>query len=388
MTGLILMLALCADPFPYEKDERELSADIHEHELKAHVYRLAGSEFMGRSGDGGERAAVHIADAFRRLPLKPAFGDSYLQPIPWLLTTPRADGKKVVGRNVGAYLPGSDPALADEWIILAAHYDHLGVRFGKMHPGADDNASGVAMLLEVAEAMALAPEKPKRSVFFISFDLEEIGLQGSTHFVTNPPRPYAKLKAMLVADIIGRSMAGVMDEHLFVLGSETSPELTNLSKAVRPEAGLSVARLGHDLVGTRSDYGPFRDRKTPFLFFTTGVHKDYHRSTDLPDRINYAKLTKISRWIEAATRQVADATDTPKWDPAPLGPGLDEVAAVLELFNRSLAKPEVVPLTEDQRKRFEASRDRLKEIADRGTMTADDRVWLIRTAQWALLNVF
>lgn len=391
MIGVLLLLTLpspLADPFPFQKEEAELSVEISPAELKAHVYRLAGAEFMGRSRDGASRAAEHIAAQLAKLPVKPAFGDTYFQPIPWLLTTPRADGKTSVGRNVGAMIPGADPAVADEWIILAAHYDHLGVKNGKVHPGADDNATGVAMLLEVAEAFALGASKPRRSVFFVFFDLEEFGLQGSTHFAAHPPRPYRQLKAMLVADIIGRSMAGVMDEHLFVLGSETSPELTQLSKAVLPEADLAIARLGADLVGTRSDYGPFRDRKTPFLFFTTGVHQDYHRSTDLPDRINYEKLGRGSRWILEVTRKIADLPEPPRWSPAPLGPGLDEVAAVKVLFERSLSRHDVVTLSTDQRKRIEVARDRLAEIQQRGTLTAEDRGWLVRTAQWALLNVY
>src|SRR5262245_9417987 len=152
---LLLTAGLAGDPFPYAEAEAELSAAIHEHELRAHVFRFASPAFLGRRDDGADRAAEHIAAAFARLQLKPAFGDSFFQPIPWLLTTPRADGKQFVGRNVGAFLPGSDPKLADEWIILAAHFDHLGTRGATLFPGADDNASGLAMLLEVAEAFAL-----------------------------------------------------------------------------------------------------------------------------------------------------------------------------------------------------------------------------------------
>src|SRR5262245_16957385 len=98
--ALLLPLFLAADPFPYEKEEVELSASINEHELKAHVHRLAGPAFLGRSGDGGERAAEHIVALFEKLKLNPAFGDSYYQPIPWLLTTPNKTGKSNIGRNV------------------------------------------------------------------------------------------------------------------------------------------------------------------------------------------------------------------------------------------------------------------------------------------------
>jgi hypothetical protein len=384
---LLLSWGLAADPFPFAEAEAELSVAISEPELKAHVHRLAGPEFLGRRGDGAERAAEHIAAAFARLPLQRAFGNSHFQPIPWLLTTPPPGGKATIGRNVGAFLPGDDPRLAEEWIIVAAHYDHLGVKDGKQYPGADDNASGVAMLLEVAEAFALAPRKPRRSVFFVAFDLEEQDLKGSVHFATRPPRPFKALKAFLVADLIGRSLADVMDEFVYVIGSETSPALRQLVTDVQPEYGLKSARLGADLVGTRSDYGPFRDRRVPFLFFSTGTHRDYHKPTDLPARLDYAKLTKVSRYVERLARRLADADDAAEWRPITT-PDLDEVTSVRDIFARVLERPAVVPLTDEQRRQCVAARDKLAAMADRKAVTPEERAWLVATARWALLNVF
>jgi len=384
---LLLGWALAADPLPNALAEAELSREITEGELKAHVYRLAGPEFLGRRGDGADRAAEHLAAAFGRLPLKKAFGDSFFQPIPWLLSTPPPGGKQTIGRNVGAFLPGCDPKLADEWIILAAHYDHLGVKDGKQFPGADDNASGVAMLLEVAEAFALASQKPRRSVYFVAFDLEEQDLKGSVHFATRPPRPFNKLKTFLVADLIGRSLADVMDEVVYVMGSETSPALRQLVSDVAPEAELRSSRLGADLVGTRSDYGPFRDRRVPFLFFSTGTHRDYHKPTDLPARLDYAKLAKISRYIERLTRRLADADDAPVWSPVAT-PDLNEVASVRDIFARVLDRPAVVPLTDEQRRQCVAARDKLAAMAERKVVTPEERAWLVATARWALLNLF
>src|SRR3954451_6329356 len=121
-----LVLALAADPFPYAAAEAELSEAITAAELQAHVYRLASPEFAGRRGPGAARAAQHLADTFKRIGLAPAFGDSYFQDIPWLLTNGTEGRPTSVGRNVGAVLPGSDPVLKDEWMVLSAHYDHLG----------------------------------------------------------------------------------------------------------------------------------------------------------------------------------------------------------------------------------------------------------------------
>jgi hypothetical protein len=390
--GLICLLSLAlklgADPFPYARAEAELSVEIKVEELQAHVHRLASPEFLGRAGPGAARTARHLAAAFKRLKLAPAFGDSYFQPIPWLL----AEGEKrkkdsFLGRNVAAVLPGSDAKLADEWIILSAHFDHLGKRDGVLYPGADDNASGVAMLLEVAERFALQKDKPKRTIMFVAFDQEEAGLIGSRHFAGNPPRDLKKLKAFLTADMLGRSMANLMDEYVFALGSENSPRLRKLVEQTPTEKGLKVGRVGADLIGTRSDYGPFRDRRIPFLFFSTGQHPDYHKPTDLPDRIDYVKLARISRWIADLTWRLASDAEAPAWkDGGP--PDLEEVRTVRTLVTRVLENPKIYPLTERQRALVSGVQKRLSAILQRGEFTPGERTWLVWTAKLMMSSVF
>jgi hypothetical protein len=389
---LALAFALAAEPFPYAAAEAELSEAITPAELKAHVYRLASPEFRGRRGPGAARAAQHVSDLFKKAGLAPAFGDSYFQDIPWLVNSGTDGRPSFVGRNVAAMLPGSDPVLRDEWIVLSAHYDHLGQNGDTLFPGADDNASGVAMLVEVAEAFALQKHKPKRTILFVAFDLEEQGLQGSVYFAAHPPRPFGKLKAFLTADLIGRSMGNVMDETVYVLGSESSPGLRRVVTEVKPESGLTVGRLGADLVGgdrflARSDYGPFRDRRVPFLFFTTGVHPDYHKPSDLPDRVDYAKLARISRWIRDLTERLADEPAAPAWEPQK-EPDLGEARAVLALLTRTLDRPGVVKLTAEQRAGVESARDRLTAIVGRGSMTATERAWLVSTGRRLLATVY
>ena len=390
--GLVCLLSLtfqaASDPFPHAKAEAELSVAINADELRAHVYRLASPEFLGRAGPGAARTARHLADAFKRLKLEPAFGDSYFQPIPWL-TAEDAKRKRdsFLGRNVGAMLPGSDPKLKDEWIILSAHFDHLGKRNGVLYPGADDNASGVAMLLEVAERFALQKEKPKRTILFVAFDQEEAGLIGSRHFASHPPRDLKKLKVFLTADMLGRSMANLMEEYVFALGSETAPQLRKLVEHTPPEKGLKIGRVGADLIGTRSDYGPFRDRRIPFLFFSTGQHPDYHKPTDLPDRIDYVRLARISRWIADLTWKLANDADMPVWTER--GPtDLDEVRTVQVLVKRVLDNPKTYPLAERQRTLVSGVEKRLSDILKRGTFTRDERAWLVVTAKLLMSAVF
>ena len=389
MTGILalaLSLSLANEPLPFMEKENELSEEITVPELQAHVYRLASPEFLGRRGPGAARAARLIAEAFERLKLQPAFGDSYFQDIPWLLADKGQES--FVGRNVAGFVPGSDPELKDEWIILSAHFDHMGKNGDTLYPGADDNASGVAMLLETAEKFALSKEKPKRSICFVAFDQEEFGLQGSTHFATHPPRDIHKLKGFITADMIGRSMANVMTEYVFVLGSERSPRMRKLIEEVKPPEGLKVGRLGADLIGTRSDYGPFRDRSVPFLFFSTGQHPDYHRPSDLPEKVEYEKLRRISLLMADITARLANDVETPTWDANGLPPDFDEVRTIFTLVRRVLKNPDTYPLNFKQHDLVLGTEEKLSDIMKRGRVTSDERNWLVWTARLLLTTVF
>ena len=391
MTGtlaLVAVLGLPCDPWLREQAEAELSVEIHTHELRAHVHRLASPEFKGRRGPGAARASSYIADAFERLKLKPLFKDSYYQSIP-SLTPDKETGKEgFIGRNVGAFIQGSDPALKDEWIVLSAHLDHVGIKDDKLYPGADDNASGVAMLIEVAEYFALRKERPRRTIAFVAFDQEETGLLGSRHFCIDPPRPLPTLKAFITADMLGRSMANVMDEYVFVLGSESAPQLRKLVEEVKPEKGTTIGRLSAELIGTRSDYGPFRDRKVPFLFFSTGQHPDYHKPTDLANRIDYEKLRRNAVLIRDVTLRLADADEAPKWDAKPNLLDLEEIKTAQVLVKRVLDKPDLFPLTPSKRELVEGVAKRLETIVKRGEVKPEDRTWLLWNARLLLATVF
>jgi Zn-dependent M28 family amino/carboxypeptidase len=290
-------------------------------------------------------------------------------------------------------LPGSDPRLRDEWIILSAHFDHLGQQGDTLYPGADDNASGVAMLLEVAEWFALRADRPRRTILFVAFDLEECALLGSTHFAAHPPRDFSKLKAFITADMLGRSMANVMKEYVFALGSETSPRLRQLLEEVQPKGGIKVGQLGADIIGTRGDYGAFRDRRVPFLFLSTGQHPDYHQPSDLPDRLDYEKLQKISQWIAEVTWRLANDVETPSWHEEPQQ-DLEEVRTILSLVERVQNGREAgganasATLTSRKRDSLDSFRERLEGILKRGKITPEERTWLVWSTRLLLLTVF
>ena len=394
---------LCLAALPVSAEERPavsatFASPITVADVQPHVEYLAAPERRGRPGGAATDAADYIARHFAELELQPAFAASqtvdaaavtaefaaYFQPIP----APAADAPAaLLGRNVAAVLPGSDPQLRHEIIILSAHYDHLGIRGGETFAGADDNASGVAMLLEVARRLAQAPTPPRRSVAFVAFDLEERMLFGSQWFAAHLPWPQDDVKLFLTADMIGRSLGNLDLPTVFVLGSEHAPQLkTVLDRAGQPQ-GLEVARLGIDLIGTRSDYGPFRDRKIPFLFFSTGQSAVYHTPKDVPETLDYPKLAKVAGLVERIVTIAANDDAVPQWTDT-LKPDLDEARALNRIAGMLLESPGARKFGALQRMTISQAKSRTDAILSRGTMTADERSWLVKLSQVMLLSVF
>lgn len=356
--------------------------------LRTHVAYLASPEMKGRGSPESRReAAAYLVRHFKQLGLEPIFGDKYAQEVPG---TVKEDGTKPIwGFNVGAMLPGSDAQLKEEVIVLGVHYDHLGVRDGKIYAGADDNASSVAMMLEVAKQLATAPQRPRRTVAFVGFDLEEHLLWGSRWFAAHPPWKLTQVKLFITADLLGRSLGDLPFPAVFVMGSEYGTGLTPLLKDLAPPPGLELARLGADLVGTRSDYGPFRDEKVPFLFFSTGEHPDYHTPQDTPDRLNYEKLASISNVILEIVRQTANTAKPPEWIKKP-APDLEEartVHRITELLQEAEEKGER-KLTQLQRFVVTQAHNKATQILNKGELNDEERAWLIRSAQALLFTVF
>ncbi|WP_337177568.1 M20/M25/M40 family metallo-hydrolase [Paludisphaera sp.] len=350
--------------------------------LERWVKTLASPEMEGRSGEGGRRAAGLIADEFRRLGLEPLFDGDYFQEIP------AAPPVQTAGRNVGAILRGSDATLAARHVILSAHYDHLGVRRGVLYPGADDNASGVAMMLESARCLVERAEKPRRSLVFVAFDQEEVGLYGSRYFTSRPPFPIESIDLFITADMIGRSFGGVCEDLFFVMGTEHIPSLRPwLHEAVagRP---VRMGVLGADLlVLNRSDYGPFRTRKVPFLFFSTGENPDYHAPTDTPETLDYPKLAEISRVIHRIVARAGDADSLPRWDDRPDHP-LEEALALRDVLRALRAHGDTLGLNAVQGLVIANALRTLDGVAERGAVTPAERASVIQAARIVLMTAF
>jgi membrane-associated protease RseP (regulator of RpoE activity) len=214
--------------------------------------------------------------------------------------------------NVLAYLPGK----TDEYIIIGAHYDHLGYggpdslapsQVGQIHPGADDNASGTAGVLELARVLAPLKGKLERGILFSSFAGEELGLLGSAEWVKEPTRPVDKAVAMINMDMIGR----IKDNKVFVGGVGTGTTFDALLTAARANTPFQMdySQSGY----AASDHTSFVSKKIPVLFFFSGLHADYHKPSDTWDKINAPDAAKLLNVIAKVTLELDAAAARPQF---------------------------------------------------------------------------
>jgi len=230
--------------------------------------------------------------------------------------------------NILARLPGSDPALAEECVVVGAHCDHIGMGGawslagkdgdGKVHFGADDNASGTAALLEIAQAFgALAPkERPKRTILFAAFTGEESGLLGSVHYAKNPRVPLNKTAAMVNMDMVGRAVNGVIE----VAGVASGKGFREL--VTQQSLGLPIQLYTGSAGNGPSDHATFFDKGVPVVFFFTGLHEDYHRPSDTWDKINATTAEAVAELARRVAAKIADTTERPQFVKAGSGGAL------------------------------------------------------------------
>jgi len=244
-----------------------------------------------------------------------------------------AQNRSVETHNVIAILPGSDPTLKNEYVMVGAHYDHVGMRVmpdgsDGLYNGADDDGSGTVAILAMAEAAAHTRVKPKRSLVFIWHTGEEKGLWGSNYFVNHPTIPLDKVKAMINIDMIGRTKEGSPPSErnadlasrgsIYMIGPKVfSPELDTLLRRVNGETyQLNLDpryddRNDPNRFWSRSDHVHYANAGIPIAFFFSGVHEDYHQPGDEVEKIDFGQLEKVSRYIltslwEIATRDTLD----------------------------------------------------------------------------------
>ena len=314
-TRLLILLAIAIAVFVYSRqfhpeaedvpgqrallanrDRADVPWKVDALSLLGDVRTLSATDMQGRAigTPGGKKARDYLIGRFSAIGLEPVMGSSFEQPF----TFTRGRGiafwrakfwqtpASVTGVNLVGKIRGS--AEPDKYVLVTAHYDHLGIRDGKLYPGADDNASGVAAMLAAASYFRAHP--PKHSLLFVAFDGEELGLRGSIAFVQKPPVP---LEAMLL-DINFDMLSRNPDGEIFLTGLYANPQLHPLVDPVRATA-VPTLLYGHDYPRPfwdtddwtpQSDQGAFNEKNIPFVYLGVADHPDYHRPTDTFEKID------------------------------------------------------------------------------------------------------
>lgn len=300
MFGCALVLAICLSSRPIQADAiTEAGTQIVEADLSGHLNVLASDTLEGRGAGspGGKAAGTYIAEQLQNMGVTPAGEDgTYFQSF----------GKEY--RNLLAIVPGSDEKFKEEIIVVCGHYDHVGFgrnknslgSVGKIHNGADDNGSGVSGMLEILQSVMSTRSEFKRTLLFVFWDAEELGLLGSKHWVETPTIPLERIRLVINIDMIGR----LRDQSVEMYGTRTAIGLRqmicqhNVGNQLLIDENWDIIR--------NSDHYPFAKKNIPFLLFHTRKHDDYHRPSDDIDKINLAGMQTISRLVFRTVHSLAN----------------------------------------------------------------------------------
>jgi hypothetical protein len=302
--GLALFFAAQSVPAAENASLAAARESIRGPELKRHVEVLADDTMEGRAAGsrGGQAAGGYIVDQLQKLRIAPAGPNgAYFQPVP--------SG----GRNVLALVAGSDPKLTREVVVVGAHYDHVGYGtrgnsmgpVGYIHNGADDNASGTAALLELAEALTMLPNPPKRSILLTFWDGEEQGLLGSKHWIANPTVPRDRLMFFVNLDMVGR----LRQDTLRMEGCRSAAGLRQLVSQQNNGVALGLNFVWQNQAN--SDHWTFFSAGIPFVMFHTGEHEDYHRPSDDTHKVNVEGMERISRLLFNVVHELSERPSLP-----------------------------------------------------------------------------
>jgi len=296
---------------------------ISAEELKAHVYKFSDDEFKGRkAGDAGHNKASNFLKNYyiQENIGSPFDGDNYYQKIP----EPFLPKGTKATQNVIAYIKGREKP--DEVLIISGHSDHEGFTSTGIYNGADDNGSGTAAIMEIAQAFKIAEKNgisPKRSIVFLHLTAEEIGLIGSTYYTKHPVFGLNKTIANLNIDMIGRIDEKHKDNpnYIYIIGADRlSQELHFISEA----ANRNFTKLDLDYTYNaeddknryyfRSDHYNFAQNGIPVVFYFNGEHKDYHKTSDTAEKLDYDLLEKRTKLIFTTAWYLANSKNRVKVD--------------------------------------------------------------------------
>lgn len=262
--------------------------------LRSHVKVLASDTLQGRGlgTEGAERARNYIIEQFREAGIAPMFED-YLQSFSF-----RQNLAWIPAHNIVGVIEGHDNYLKHEFIVIGAHYDHLGYDFRndekRIFPGADDNASGVAAIIELGRFFASLPEVLGRSIIIVAFDAEESGLLGSRHFVENSPVPIENIRLMFSFDMVGMYEA---NRGLHLRGMASLLQGEELAQKVALRHDINLRQMG-DNIERRTDTAPFGDAGIPAVHVYTGQKSPYHKPEDQYDLLDYEGMVVIHNFMK------------------------------------------------------------------------------------------
>lgn len=270
---------------------------VLEERLREHLYYLTSEELRGREAgtEDAAKASEYIAEQFAEMGLEPYIGDSYFQYFPV------AGAKDKVFRNVIGIIEGNDPALSNRYIVVGAHYDHLGVQLGQIYPGADDNASGTSALIELTRNLLANRDKLGRSVIIVAFDAEEMGLYGSTYLAE--VMPVDRIDLMISMDMIGWLEEG---ERLTIEGVGTIKDGVQWLAEVPYRGDMKLnLNLFENSIFTATDTRGFAQAGVPTFAVTTGTESPYHKPGDTADKIDFEGLEQVTLFMTSLVEEAS-----------------------------------------------------------------------------------
>ena len=313
----IALYAQNGDEYKLDQQRIDYANSITADDLSELLYSFAADSMQGRmtATPGQKKAANFLRDFYIKEGISGALpGGGFFQNIPEVYF--KSKYIRTDSENVVAIIPGS--VWPQEYIVLSAHYDHVGAKGDTIYNGADDDGSGTVALLEIAQAFKKAQKKglgPKRSIVFLHVTGEEIGLYGSRYYTENPIYPLAQTVCNLNTDMIGRIDPNKVgnDNYIYLIGSDKlSQELHDLSEEVnRRYIEMELDYTFNDENDPnrfyyRSDHYNFAKKNIPIIFYFNGVHQDYHQPSDTPDKIEYPLMAKRTQLIFQTAWEVAN----------------------------------------------------------------------------------
>ena len=307
-------------------------AQTQQDRLTRHVYTLAGDSLRGRKAgsEDAAKAAAYIVSQFEGIGIQPFYDEG------WFQTFQRGSNTY---KNVIGVIPGNDPILKDEYIIIGAHYDHLGVMDDKIYNGADDNASGTATIIEMARILKSQQNNLKRSVIVAAFDAEELGLWGSNYL--SKQLDLSKVKLMMSIDMVGWLEKG---KTLQLQGTATikNGKRMLLEEAEKMHLDIKPKDFETSILGATDTQG-FANRGVATLYVSTGLKSPYHKPEDDPELIDYKGLDRITDYMADVTMRCATDEDfAPSGKISPIHSGKRktlEIVPTVSLVNGNIAFP-------------------------------------------------